>query len=406
MNQPTKPTRGEVRLPQGAPKPFIHPGVDQAALAFEAARKARQARNPLPKTNAPVAGGPPLQIPNLVGAPQQSGLTMAQYAAIERGAPAQPTVARNSFVESSSVGPNRIPSSPAQMGILPTDELPPQAKDDPAFVSGTGAMFAANQPMLAGKYGVVRGGRHIPPQQLAGAQPQQQQRQIRPETTRDLEELAALQRKQAQAAIPASEEATDMGKAAGEVGIPAVNNPLSDEDREELNEAFRNLDQFDFDKWRQSLMRDVLNNEQQKKIIESRLKPMDVGDLITRGYIIQRVDINPGRFWVEFKTLDGETDLSLKRLIMEDSRSVEVSDRYYLDKFGLMSVAAVVHKINDRAYGDITDENGNFHDERFRKKFNQLLKLPMPMLASLGANALWFDIRVRKLFVAEAVGNG
>ena len=42
----------------------------------------------------------------------------------------------------------------------------------------------------------------------------------------------------------------------------------------------------------------------------------------------------------------------------------------------------------------------------FLKKFNMVLRLPLHMLASIGVNTLWFDVRVRKLFVAEKLGNG
>jgi hypothetical protein len=330
-------------------------------------------------------------------------MTMSQHAVAERGQP--PAQGGGGFVEPAvELGPNQIPMGPANLGILPTDELPPQAKSDPAFVSGTGSMFAANQPHLAMKYGVVRRGKLVSPQQLNGAP---QKAQLRPETIRDLQELNKLNELQTRTAVPEQPGSSEMGRAAGEVGIsPGQGKVFSAEEREELKNTLENLDDFDFDRWRQSMQRDVLNNEKQKELIESRLKPMDIGDLITQGYLIQRVEIIPGRFWFEFKTLDAETDLALKRILMEDSRSLEVSDRYFLDKFGLMSVAAVLNRINDKPYGEITNDKGNFDDDLFRAKFSRVMKLPMPMLSCIGANAFWFDLRVRKLFVAEAVGNG
>lgn len=404
----------------GTPRsPFVHPNapqhaVDQAAV-FAAAKSAKRAAHGLPKINTPVAGGPSPSIPHLAGAPQHEGMTMAQHAAAERGrpGPTQPQLQpqyqqpQGGFVEPATVGPNQVPPGPAQLGILPTDELPKEATQDPEFINGTGAMFAASQPRLAMKYGVVRRGRHVPPQQLQG---QQQTSQLRPETINDLQELQALQRKQEQQAVsPNASGPTAMGEASGTVGTTPVGAgapALSDEERGELKEALNNLDDFDFDRWRQSQVRDVLNNEQQRQIIEARLDPLSVEDLVVQGYCTQKVPIIPGKFWVEFKTLEGETDLALKRLIMEDSASVEVSERYYYDKFGLMSVAAVVHKINDRPYGDFVDSDGNFSDDLFLRKFKKIIKLPAPMLSSLGVNAFWFDMRVRQLFVAEKLGNG
>lgn len=407
MSQQDRDGRPVVSLPAGPPtKPFVHPGVppgavDHAAAAFEAAKAQRQRQNAPPKGNVPVAGGPTPRIPHLAGAPQHPGMTMAQHAAAERGGPAPAAPSSSGFVEPAmSIGPNQVAPSPAALGILPTDELPPQAQQDPEFVNGMGAMFAANQPKLAMKYGVVRKGKLVPPQQLRG----QPQSQLRPETVRDIEALQSFQQHQQTQQRAEGDGPSEMGRAAGTVGVPGAT--FSEDDKKKIEDTVNSLDEFDFDQFRQSMMRDILNNEQQKKVIEARLKPMDVGDIITSGFIIQRVDIVPGKFWVEFKTMDGETDLALKRLIMEDSRSVEVNDRYYLDKFSVMSIAAVVHKINDKPYGDFVDQTGNFDDAKFRAKFKQIIKLPMPMLSSLGANAMWFDMRVRKLFKAEEVGNG
>ena len=402
-------SKKEVSLPQGAPSPYIHPGapqhaVDQAAV-FEAAKNARRIANSPPKTDTPVAGGRPPPIPHLAGSPQHGGMTMAQHAMSERRVAPEAALAPQSvgFVQPAerSVGPNQVPSSPAQMGILPTDELPKEATEDPAFIKGTGSMFAASQPNLAMKYGVIRKGKHVAPQAIGQ---RTQPSKLSAESIRDLEELQRLERNQG--GVVPEPPSSEMGMAAGSVGVPPANKVLSEEDKSEIKEAVKSLDEFDFDRWRQSMMRDVINNEGQKSLIESRLTEMDVGDLVTQGYIIQRVPIIPGKFIVDFKTCDGEADLAIKRIIMEDSASVDVSDRYFLDKFGLMSLAAVIHKINDRPFGDFVNEHGDFDDDKFRAKFRKVVKLPMPMLASLGANALWFDVRVRKLFVAEKLGNG
>lgn len=378
--------------------PYVHPEAPQTGIDYAAAHRraleVKRQRNPLPKTQIPVAGGPPPPIPHLTGAPQRAGMTLSEHALAERGD--TPNMQAPGFVEPPShIAPNQ--AAPSALGLLPTDELPPAAHSDPGFVQGTGSHFAANQPQLAAKYGIMRRGRHIPAQQLTG-----RPSQLRPETLRDLEDLTRLQKKQEQVAVPPQPESSEMGKAAGNVGSPN----FTDSDKKEIQESLHSLDEFDFDQYRQSLTKDILNNEEQKKIIEARLQPMDVGDLISNMFLIQRVPIIPHKFVVEFTTLDAETDLALKRLIMEDSASVTVSDRYYLDKFGLMSVAAVIHKINDKPFGDITDSKGNFDDAKFRTKFSRVLKLPMPMVTSIGANAFWFDLRVRKLFRAEEVGNG
>ena len=45
-------------------------------------------------------------------------------------------------------------------------------------------------------------------------------------------------------------------------------------------------------------------------------------------------------------------------------------------------------------------------EDAFWKKFEYVARFPFHMLASLGVNYFWFDVRVRKLFVAEKLGNG
>ena len=112
------------------------------------------------------------------------------------------------------------------------------------------------------------------------------------------------------------------------------------------------------------------------------------------------------KFEITFQSMTGEEDLELKRMIMEESKSVEISDRYLLDKYSFMSVAIGLHSINGKPLGDVSDDEGNFSEEMFWRKFNRVLKLPLHMLASAGVNLFWFEARVRKLFVAEKVGNG
>lgn len=371
-------------------KPFVHPGVPQGALspasAYAAGVAARRG-GPI-KDNTPVAGGRAPSIPRLDGAPVQgSGFTMEQHAQAERGGRAAVTQ-----------GPQ----------LAAIDLLPDAAKADPEFRPGQGSMLAMNQPHLAAKYGVIRNGKPIAPQQLVPPPPPGTPL-LRPETQRGLEQLAAFAKAQTNPLpveqAPASEGATAAARI-GNIPGDVSEQPLSDEDRKAIKESVSQMDEFQFDSWRQAMMKDLINNEEQKKIVEERMKPLDVEDLILNMEIIQRVPIIPNKFEPSFKTTSGETDLAIKRLIMEDTRSLEVSDRYYLDKFALMALCAALHAINNKPFPTYQDSNGNFDDTAFRKKLDSVLRLPLHMLASLGVHAFWFDQRVRSLFKAESLGNG
>ena len=65
-----------------------------------------------------------------------------------------------------------------------------------------------------------------------------------------------------------------------------------------------------------------------------------------------------------------------------------------------------ITRINTTTLPTHLDQGGNFNDELFWKKFNRVLKFPFHMLASIGVHYYWFDVRVRKLFVAERLKNG
>lgn len=369
-------------------KPFVHPSVPVGSLdpakAYQAGVNARRG---LQKDTTPVAGGKSPAIPRLDGTPGAGGgLTMEQLAQIERGG---------------------TRSQRLQLAAL--DLLPDQAKKDPGFREGQGSMMASNQPELAAKYGVVRQGKFIPPQQLTPPNPGGPI--LRPETQRGLEKLAELAHaQQSQSVLPdQAVEPSEGATAAARIGnLPGDNSsdPLSDSDRAAIKESVSQMDEFQFDTWRQAMMKDILNTEEQKKLVEARLQPLHVEDLVVSLEIIQRVPIIPGKFEPAFKTTSGETDLGIKRLIMEDAKSLEVSDRYTLDKFALMSLCAALHSINNKPFPTYQDGSGAFDDKLFRAKLDAVLRLPLHMLASLGVHAFWFEQRVRLLFRAETLGNG
>ena len=388
----------------GPQAPYIHPGVNPEALRRAGQQGGRVGG--LPKTTALVAGGRGPSVPRLDG-PTQEGVTMAQQAEAARRASAGPVVP-GGIVEAPQ------PTSPAGMGLLPVDLLPEQAMQDPSFQQGHGSMYAAAQPHLAKKYGVIRNGKFIPPQKFSEQRPG-----LRAETLRDLETLNELA-KQQQANQPvgalhgseAEAEASLKGSAAeaaaraGNVPGDDSSEPLTEKEKEELGKAIDKMDEFDLDSFRQAMMRDIINNPDQKELIEGRLNPLNIDEIILRNRVKQTVPIVPGKFEITFQSMTGEEDLELKRMIMEESKSVEISDRYLLDKYSFMSVAIGLHSINGKPLGDVSDDEGNFSEEKFWRKFNRVLKLPLHMLASAGVNLFWFEARVRKLFVAEKVGNG
>lgn len=384
--------------PAPAPRAPIAVG-SPAALAYKRQLEARRAVDLR-------GGGASPPIPRL-DQPHQDGMTMADQAVAQMSAYAPQQQFQQPPSGPSIFGPGGMSPSAAQppQGILNGDVLPNQAKEDSAFLDGHGSMVAMNQPNLAMKYGVIRNGRHIPPQQLNAGRPG-----LKQETLDSLKAVVDFNahRKEVESGDHAAEKAAESGLAgeAAKIANSAGSNdvrPVTQDQRDEVTRAMKNMDEFDFNAFREIMMKDLVNNEEQRKIVEERLQPLDITQLIVENRITQRVPIIPDKYEPTFQSFTGEEELALKRLVMEERKGVEAPDRYMLEKFQLMTVALCTVQINSNRLLPHLDAKGDFSDDLFWKKFNQVMKLPFHMLASMGVHFYWYDIRVRKLFVAERI---
>jgi hypothetical protein len=146
-----------------------------------------------------------------------------------------------------------------------------------------------------------------------------------------------------------------------------------------------------------------LASDQRKKLIESRLEPMRVEDLITHGYVEQEVPIIPGKVSYTFRSTSGGEDLGIKKLIHSEAGE---GSRYVLDKYSIMNLALSLVKINDTVLPSHKDENKDFSNELFDIKFKKVLAYSNQLIADMAVNFYWFDQRVRELLIAEQLGNG
>lgn len=406
-------------------QPFVDPRIsDPTALRYASEAQGRRRGLPLPKYTEPVAGGPDMPIPLLTGEAVR-GTTMAEQALQQRGvaAPVMPELAGvlrgmgmepalnsgASIVEGTAhqqpVSAPRSGGLQPPPGILPADLLPEQATKDPNFQQGHGSMFAVNQPELAMKYGVMRGKTFVPPQQLRPVQRTPTTGALKPETVdglRALKELDEARQGAESGRTMSDRQISEDAKNGPAGGVGETKASLTQEERDKL---MGDLDDYQVSRLKSALFKDMLNNETQRDIIEARLQPLDLGDLIITGRVTQVVPVTPHRFEPEFQSYDGEDDLVVKRLIGEESGQA-TSDRYILDKYQLMGLTIALRSLNKRQLPDYRDHNGKFDDNLFWSKYAIVSRFNYHMLASLMVNWFWFDMRVRRLFRAEELGNG
>jgi hypothetical protein len=147
----------------------------------------------------------------------------------------------------------------------------------------------------------------------------------------------------------------------------------------------------------------LLNNPDRRKSIEDRLEDMNITDVILHGEVRQDVPIDPDKLVVTYRSVTGEEDLAVKRMMFGE----EGGDRYMMDKFTLMNLTLGLVSINGEELPSHIKE-GKFNEEAFLAKFDKVLKFPIQFLADLGIQYMWFDERVRDLFVGstEALKNG
>lgn len=411
--------------------------TDSTALGYAAGI---QARRGLPKYTAAVAGGEGPHMPALEQ-PHQTGVTMAAQAESTRrnDAVRHATVAAvtnsgagsiisRDVQQAAPVAPDRV-ASPQDLVLLPQDLLPAEAAKDPMYQQGAGSRMALSQPHMAAKYGVIRAGRAVSPQELVRgaafqAPPGQQstQRKMRPmaDVAADLQKAMTAPAGGTRAArgeeeedeggveppsyLPRTdEEAVAQAKAnvaarAGAAPVPSALNP-NNTDRMGLTDD-------DLASLQQEMIRDILRDPGQKEAVEARCKPLNIEELIMSNTVQQRVPILAGTFEPTFESMRGDVELALKRLLVAESRSITVTESYLLDKYAVMTTAAGLVKINDMPVPTLFDNKGEFNDDLFWAKFNWVLKRPIHMLASLGIHYSWFEQRVRKLFKASEGKDG
>jgi len=414
--------------------PFIDSKIsDPAALRYAQGAELRRRPAPIPKYSEPVAGGNNVMIPRLDQ--EGDGRTMAEVARQQR--PLAPSVADAERLGASFGGELPMPqvqgsrgivegtthqeasfdpraSAPgAAMGILTGDVLPEAAQHDPMFQPGGGSMYAVNQPHLARKYGVMRNGQHVPAQALSNPQRQartagggkpQANSPISQNTLEGLSALAEFNKRRDQVEADDSDARVEQAALNGPAGgAGKTEKKLSDAERKAVLEE---MDEFDVSRVRNAMFKDLLNNDEQRTVIEKRLKPLDLTELITSGRVRQVVPVKPGVFEPIFQSYSGEEDLHIKRLLGEESRSNNITDQYALDKYSLMGLTVSLWGINKHALPEYRNAQGEFDEESFWKKYKVVARYDFHMLASLVANWFWFDVRVRKLWRAEDLGNG
>lgn len=221
---------------------------------------------------------------------------------------------------------------------------------------------------------------------------------------RALHEQVAAQQRPPTPVAPADEQEPPPPPKA-EPGKKSVTK-FSEDEKRELAET----SDLDFDLMMKRLRSDVINNTEERKAVEARLKPMDLADGLLTGEFRQHVPIFPGKLEVMFRTITPLENEELRRHILEQVLTDERFANLMGEKYGFMQTVAAVHSLNGQELPKHLlpgDKGGRkFMWDTFQKKVDIFMAYPGPLIHALGTHAHWFDLRVRALFTSTALKNG
>lgn len=200
---------------------------------------------------------------------------------------------------------------------------------------------------------------------------------VRPETVQQLKDMQVAQEKQV---------------AAGEESLKKDVDAAAKEDLFEL---------FDFGG--KNEQERILNNRKRRKDIEERCEPMKLEDLIMKDEVQQDVPIVPGKFTARYRSATPYENLFIKRIISEEKVT---SDTYLMEKYGIYQLTCSLMSINGSSLPSHLDESGLPNEDLFQKKLKVVMKKSAFLIADLGINFFWFDLRVRRLLNPDDLKNG
>jgi hypothetical protein len=182
---------------------------------------------------------------------------------------------------------------------------------------------------------------------------------------------------------------------------------VAEETQQELDQA---SDQFEPDtpldvsalmEARMSIM-----SPQRREVIEGRLKPLDIGDMITKREIVQEVPIIPGKLTAMFRTFSQRENIWVLQYLYD----FPGSNAYVQELLNTCQLVCGLVSINGQYLPDHRTNVGTPSEavdrDAFKKKMFHVTSFPIQLVADISVQMLWFQDRVSKLLTIDELKNG
>lgn len=288
--------------------------------------------------------------------------------------------------------PNQGPPPPAPRilalpNALPNDLLHHTAYADPLYAQAADKEpLAIKHPLLARKYGIIRGNTHL---QLRASDNTWQP------PTPTLSE-----------APPWSAPAAD-DRAPPAPAVPSAPSKEEEDDAPDLG----SVNDLDLARIREMMWADMLNNPEQRQLIEKRLAPLDKGaairDMLTGKMVQQRVPIVPDVFEPVYSQLPFWVEQKLQERMVRLLGNLDTNKPHIGDRYAFWGLVCSIVELGGKPLGTVYSADlKDLDDAKFRAKEQVLVGLPVELIASLGVHYMYFSIRMRSLFQLQDIKNG
>lgn len=155
---------------------------------------------------------------------------------------------------------------------------------------------------------------------------------------------------------------------------------------------------------------DPLTDKERRKLIESKLRPLDFEEMVFTGSTTQDVPVH-GNLTITFRSLSTQHGLWLEWHVARTLQ--DVSTQYLRHTFSLLQLGCCIDKVNGKPFGsDLTKYvRENQRDEflaALEGRMERVKNFPAVLTDDLIVQYIWFCGRLRKLMsgnLLEKVGN-
>jgi hypothetical protein len=280
----------------------------------------------------------------------------------------------------------------ADLHSAPVTESPFVANEKPEApppIRGVGGSYQVNQNISSGKTNgpvTLREGTTMP----------QQQRGFSEQTKEAL-------RKVAEDSTANQGTREDLEEETPKSASPSV----AEDTRSELDEAEKSFEpdipKFDFAAIVDAQSK--LMSKGRRDRIESRLKPLDIGDMVTKQELTQEIVIVPGKLSVTLRTFTQSENLWILKYVFD----FPGSGFYVQELINTCRLACSLVAVNGAFLPDhrpSSRDSTKIVKEDFEKKLWHISSYPVQLTADFSIQNIWFQERVTDLLTLDELKNG